>query len=181
MERIIYLFWVGLSGAGIEHERQRLENSLYQRRAARALRERCYAQHSGAPLRSRYGLAQPRQFHRDVNLGADPGADVQVTVETLDGGNFHPEHDHGDGSGDITADVGTLALTNAAIIRTRSLIRLGQGGNVTVQGLQGPGSAATNLSLNNSTMSTQISGGTATSTPATFRSPHTHWPSTIKR
>ena len=42
---IVYLFWVRLPGARLEHRRQRREHGLCQRRAARALSERCDAQH----------------------------------------------------------------------------------------------------------------------------------------
>jgi hypothetical protein len=55
---LVYLFWVGLPGAKLEHRRQR-QNGLCQRRAARTLSER----YRSAPLRApfeRYGVAQPR-------------------------------------------------------------------------------------------------------------------------
>ena len=104
------------------------------------------------------------------NSGTEPGADVQITVGTLqmEGASIQSTTT-GDGSGgNITADVGTLALTNGAMISSRSLIGLGQGGNVTIQGLQGPGSPAANVSLDNSRMGTEISGGTAAALPATI-------------
>ena len=102
------------------------------------------------------------------NLGTEPGADVQITVETLQmGGTSIQSTTTGDGSGgNITADVGTLALTNGAAINSNSLFGLGQGGNVTMQGLQGSGSSATSMSLDNSTISTMVSGGNSASTAA---------------
>jgi hypothetical protein len=73
-----------------------------------------------------------------------------------DGGDFHQSTTTGDGSGLFTADAERL-LTNGAMISSNSLFGLGQGGNVTVQGLQGSGSPA--ASLDNSMISTIFSGG----------------------
>ena len=57
----------------------------------------------------------------------------------------------GDGSGgNLTADVGALSLTNFAAINSNNFsFGLGQGGNVTVQGLGGPGSFADSVTLSN--------------------------------
>ena len=67
----------------------------------------------------------------------------------------------GDGSGgNLTADVGALSLTNFAAINSNNFsFGLGQGGNVTVQGLAGTGSAADSVTLNNgATLTTQTFG-----------------------
>ncbi|MBH0183006.1 MAG: filamentous hemagglutinin N-terminal domain-containing protein [Nitrospira sp.] len=57
----------------------------------------------------------------------------------------------GDG-GHITTNVGTLSLTNGATITSlNSSLGLGQGGNVTIQGQQGAGSAADSVMLGNAT------------------------------
>jgi len=91
-------------------------------------------------------------------FGPGRGGDVQITAGTigldgaLDGavtaistGTF------GDGiGGNVTANVGTLSVTNGAMISSNDLsFGLGQGGNVTVQGLQGPGYAADSVTLSN--------------------------------
>ncbi len=82
-------------------------------------------------------------------------------------GRFIQSITTGDGSGgNITADVGTLALTNGANINSNSVFGLGQGGNVTVQGLQGPDSLATSVSLDISSINTTIFGGSAATTPS---------------
>jgi filamentous hemagglutinin family protein len=86
------------------------------------------------------------------NSGANPGADVQIAVGTLnlDSSTITTET-FGDGNGgNITADVGMLSLANvAAISSNNSSFGLGEGGNVTVQGLQGLGSAADAVTLDN--------------------------------
>jgi filamentous hemagglutinin family protein len=64
--------------------------------------------------------------------------------------------------GNITADVGTLALTNGATILSLNTSFSGgldqHGGNVTIQGLHGSGSAAGNVHLDGSFIITKTSG-----------------------
>jgi filamentous hemagglutinin family protein len=89
------------------------------------------------------------------NSGAEPGADVQITVGnlSLDGaGTTITTATFGDGNGgNITANVETLSVTNGAMISSNNFsLGLAAGGNVTVQGLQGLGSAADLVTLSNS-------------------------------
>jgi len=84
------------------------------------------------------------------NSGPDPGADVQITAGAvnLDGSKITTET-FGDGNGgNLTANVRTLALTNGAVISSgTSSSGSGQGGNITVQGLQGFGNATEAITL----------------------------------
>ncbi len=83
------------------------------------------------------------------NSGADPGADVQITAGnlTLDGSVLTTQT-FGDGNGgSITANVEKLSVSNGAAINSNNSSGLGQGGDVTVQGLEGPGSAADSVTL----------------------------------
>ena len=87
------------------------------------------------------------------NSGADPGADVQMTVGAvqMDGASIISTT-AGDGNGgNITANVGTLSLINSSGINTiNSTVGLGRGGDVIVQGLSGAaGSAADSVTLDN--------------------------------
>ena len=69
---------------------------------------------------------------------------------------------YGGNGGSITANVGTLSLTDGAMINTtNSSVGVGQGGNVTIQGLLGEGSAAdaVNLSSGASISSTTSAAG----------------------
>jgi hypothetical protein len=67
----------------------------------------------------------------------------------------------------------TVGFTSGAFVQSLTTLDLttgqnpgsGNGGNVTVQGLQGAGSPATTVSLDNSTISTQIFGGNAATPP----------------
>lgn len=97
------------------------------------------------------------------NSGAEPGADVQVTVGTLnlDGfGTAITTQIFGDGNGgNITANVGNLSMANGAVIQSQNFSVgtdldgdgvvdvAGIGGDVIMQGLQGSGSSANSVSL----------------------------------
>ncbi len=97
------------------------------------------------------------------NSGAEPGADVQITVGdlSLNGSAITTTTEasgYGHG-GNITANVGTLSMANGAVIQSENtsvgtdldgdgvLDIAGIGGNVTVQGLEGPGTAANLVTL----------------------------------
>ena len=73
-----------------------------------------------------------------------------ITTETSGDGN----------AGHITANVGTLSLDIGAAINSNNFsVGSGQGGNVTIQGLQGAGSAADSVTLTNSaSITTQTFG-----------------------
>lgn len=107
------------------------------------------------------------------NSGSEPGADIQITVGTLnlDGSTITTETSGDGNGGNLTADVGTLSLTNFAAINSNNFSFgtdlngdgvadvFGVGGNVTVEGLAGTGSAAESVTLNNgATLTTQTFG-----------------------
>jgi filamentous hemagglutinin family protein len=86
--------------------------------------------------------------------GVGRGGDMQVTAgtATLDGASTITTQTDGDGNaGNISANVGNLSLTGGAMILSNNNINFtfgfGQGGNVTIQGLQGAGSAADSITL----------------------------------
>ena len=89
--------------------------------------------------------------------GLGPGGNLQIAAKTiqLDGaGTALTTETDGDGNaGNITLNVGALALADSAAIlsnnNTNFTFGLGLGGNVTVQGLQGMGSAADSVTLSN--------------------------------
>ena len=90
------------------------------------------------------------------NSGADPGADVQVTVGNLmvDGATVSTINSGDANGGNISINATTVALTNGANILSStgfdftsgSPVGSGNGGNVTIQGLQA-GSAADSVTL----------------------------------
>ena len=96
-----------------------------------------------------------------TTAGLNPGGNLQITSKNIqlhDAGTALITETDGDGNaGNLTLNVGTLALNDAAAIFSNNFsFGLGQGGNVTVQGLQGPGSAADSVTLSNgSTITTQ--------------------------
>ena len=90
------------------------------------------------------------------NSGADPGADVQVTVGNLmlDGATVSTINSGDANGGNISINATTVALTNGGNILSStgfdftsgSPVGLGNGGNLTIQGLQA-GSAADSVTL----------------------------------
>ena len=90
-----------------------------------------------------------------TTAGPGPGGSLQIAAKTvqLDGaGTTLTTETDGDGNaGNLRLNVGTLALADSAAIlsnnNTNFTFGLGQGGNVTVQGLQGAGSAADSVTL----------------------------------
>jgi len=99
--------------------------------------------------------------------GSGRAGDVQVTADTigLDGAATLITQTDGDGNaGNITLNVGTLTLDFSATISSKSnpffTSGLGQGGNVTVQGLlPGEGSAAESVTLSNGATITSLTFG----------------------
>jgi large exoprotein involved in heme utilization and adhesion len=118
---------------------------------------------NGAQLLSSTGF----DYSTSLATGTGPGGNVTVTGTDsilLSGVNpdlFAPSQiqsiTYGGNGGNITVNVGTLSLTDGAVIwsNNSSLEPAGPdgnvtvGGNVTVQGLQGSGSAADAVTLNN--------------------------------
>ena len=70
-------------------------------------------------------------------------------------------------AGDITLNVDTLTLGDAGIDSTSSFndATAGKAGNITIQGVDGAGSFADTVSLDNSHITTIIFGGNAATTP----------------
>ena len=103
------------------------------------------------------------------NSGADPGADVQITVGNLNlDGSAVTTENLGDGiGGNITANLGTLSLANGASLNSNNfsftfgddgnfIFGNGEGGNLTIQGRTGADSVADSVMLSNgSTITTQ--------------------------
>jgi len=88
------------------------------------------------------------------NSGTEPGADVQITVGTLqmDGAAIATINNvsASNQGGNITADVGMLSLTGGATTSGATIQTLNfgpQGGDVTIQGVQGGSSAAGSVTL----------------------------------
>ena len=101
-----------------------------------------------------------------LTVGSGRGGDVQLTAPTLtmeDASTIFTGTFDGDGAGgDVVLNVGTVSLMDGASIQTFSsnfTPGLGQGGNVTIQGLEGAGSAAESVALSgDSSLSTQTFG-----------------------
>ena len=87
-----------------------------------------------------------------INVSASTLAMDASSITTETSGDGHAGH--------ITANVGTLSLDNGTAINSNNFsIGSGQGGNVTIQGLQGAGSAADSVTLSNgAAITTQTSG-----------------------
>ncbi|MEK6763509.1 MAG: filamentous hemagglutinin N-terminal domain-containing protein [Nitrospirota bacterium] len=93
---------------------------------------------------------------KTITFGSGRGGDVQLTADTLTIENA-PESivtatpaDGGGVGGDVVLNVGTVSLTGGSSIRSESqnfTPGLGQGGNVTIQGLEGAGSVAESVTL----------------------------------
>src|SRR5215469_9122117 len=82
----------------------------------------------------------------------EPGGSIDVNVQTanLTNGAQITADTHGTGpAGSITANVGTLTMTNAHISSSSTLVgpTAGSAGTITIQGVKGPGSPATSVSL----------------------------------
>jgi filamentous hemagglutinin family protein len=73
-------------------------------------------------------------------------------------------------AGDITLNVGTLTAGNSTISSSSPFAdsTAGNAGSITIQGITGSGSPASKVTLDNSTISTTIGGGTSSTTPATI-------------
>lgn len=106
-------------------------------------------------------LLNPGSSITTSNSGAEPGADVQITVGKLqlDGATVNTINS-GDGDGgniSINSRTVTVGLANGASVTSSTgfdpttfmIGGSGNGGNVTVQGLQGLGSAADSVILSN--------------------------------
>jgi filamentous hemagglutinin family protein len=70
-------------------------------------------------------------------------------------------------SGAVTLSASTIQLENGATVQANAE-NGGSAGTITIQGVEGNGSAATNVTMDNATVSTTISGGSAASTPGTI-------------
>jgi filamentous hemagglutinin family protein len=104
-----------------------------------------------------------------ATFGSGRGGDVRLTAPTLTLENslqsiFTTTGEGGGVGGDVVLNVGTVRLLGGSSIESSSQIHnftpgLGQGGNVTIQGLEGAGSAAESVTLSgNSSLSSTTSG-----------------------
>jgi len=93
------------------------------------------------------------------------------TVNLTNGAQITADTSGAAPAGSITANVGTLTMTNGAQISSSSTSAdptAGPAGTITIQGVNGNGSPARSVSLDDSTLSTTISGGSSTSQPASI-------------
>ena len=108
-------------------------------------------------------------------IAANTAANIAITAHTLalaDRAEIRADTNGAAPAGDIVLHVGTL--TSAGIFSTISSSSIsfddiaagGNAGNITIQGITGSGSPATNVSLDSSVISTTIFGGTAANTAA---------------
>ena len=90
--------------------------------------------------------------------------DSAIVASTLDSasGQLPAAND-----GAITLAASDILLENGATIRADSE-NAGNAGGITIQGVKGKGSAATNVVLDNATISTTINGGNTASTPGSI-------------
>jgi len=100
-------------------------------------------------------------------------ATIDITAQTVNLTNAAISSNTGSDTpaGNITLNVGQLTMTGNSEISSASLRNIaaaGNAGTITIQGLHGPGSAATSVSLDNSAISTTNNGGSATNTPASI-------------
>jgi large exoprotein involved in heme utilization and adhesion len=101
-------------------------------------------------------------------------ATIDLTAQTIalaNGAKIQADTSGAAPAGAIVANGGTLAMTTGAQITSGSTLvdpAAGSAGALTIQGVNGPGSSATSVSLDNITLSTTISGGSAASVPATI-------------
>ncbi len=104
-----------------------------------------------------------------LTFGSGRGGDVRLTAPTLTIENapqsiFTTTGEGGGVGGDVVLNVGTLRLLGGSSIESSSQIHnftpgLGQGGNVTIQGLEGAGSAAESVTLSgDSSLSSATAG-----------------------
>ena len=104
-----------------------------------------------------------------VTFGSGRGGDVQLTAPTLTIENapqsiLTTTGEGGGVGGDVVLNVGTVSLMGGSSIQSSSQMHnvtpgLGQGGNVTIQGLEGAGSAAESVALSgDSSLSSGTSG-----------------------
>jgi filamentous hemagglutinin family protein len=104
-----------------------------------------------------------------LTFGSGRGGDVQLTAPTLTIENapqsiLTTTGEGGGVGGDVVLNVGTVSLMGGSSIQSSSQMHnftpgLGQGGNVTIQGLEGAGSAAESVALSSdSSLSSATSG-----------------------
>ena len=104
-----------------------------------------------------------------LTFGSGRGGDVLLTAPTLTIENalesISTTTGEGGGvGGDVVLNVGTVSLMGASLIESSSQIHnftpgLGQGGNVTIQGLEGAGSAAESVALSSDSRLSSVTSG----------------------
>ena len=102
-----------------------------------------------------------------ATFGSGRGGDVQLTADTVtmeNGASIVTATADGDGiGGDVVLNVGTVDLMGGSSIQSQSQTftpGLGQGGNMTIQGLEGAGSAAESVALSGDSSLLSSSFGT---------------------
>ena len=107
-----------------------------------------------------------------IGPGSGSGGPILISSSSLDisdGGQLSSTTSGVGNAGSIIANVGALNLSNGASISGNSTFTnpsAGGAGAITIQGINGPGSPAATVSLNDSTINTTIAGGNSSSVPA---------------
>lgn len=116
-------------------------------------------------------LLSPGSAIVSLTSGTEPGADVKITVGTLqmDGTAVLTIQSRDGSGGDIEINATAVSLTNGSTILSSAGIDLttgevvgsgsGNGGNVTVQGRQGAGSSADSVVLSNGSLIETVTSG----------------------
>ena len=108
---------------------------------------------------------------------ASPAASIDITAHTLalaNGGQIGADTFGAAAAGNITFHVDTLTAGSSQITSTSfpsffpEDATAGNAGSITIQGIDGSGSLAANVSLDASEISTTIDGGTSSTIPATI-------------
>lgn len=104
-----------------------------------------------------------------LTFGSGRGGDVRLTTPTLTIENapqsiFTTTGEGGGVGGDVVLNVGTISLLGGSSIETSSQIHnftpgLGQGGNITIRGLEGAGSAAESVTLSGDSFLSSATAG----------------------
>ncbi len=119
-------------------------------------------------------IAGPRSGIFATTRGAAPGGSILVNAQSL---SLASETEISSSTfstgnaGNVILNVGTLTAAGHSAISSNSSSNdstAGNAGSIVIQGLTGSGNPAASVSLDNSTISTTIAGGTSSSIPATI-------------
>ena len=120
-----------------------------------------------------FGTIQISQ-HSVLDVSGDVGGTVQIRGgqfildnSTISANTTGSATGSGSNRGEVTISASTVLLENGAAIQSESTT--GNAGSITIQGVDGEGSAASAVSLDNAIISATVSGGSAAGVPADIR------------